>query len=94
MKALPASLTNPQTGFALAGLLIASLVAAQVPPAPAKPSVAELLWKWTPLLAQGFLFNLVISFCAMAVGTVLYLALGFVFHPLVVGVPVFGRPAY
>src|SRR2546426_11473470 len=31
---------------------------------------------------------------AIAVGTALYLALGFIFHPLVVGVPVFGRPAY
>jgi uncharacterized membrane protein len=31
---------------------------------------------------------------ALVVGTVLYLALGFVFHPLVVGVPVFGRPAF
>ena len=31
---------------------------------------------------------------AIVVGTVLYLALGLVFHPLVVGVPVFGTPAY
>jgi uncharacterized membrane protein len=31
---------------------------------------------------------------AIVVGTLLYLALGLVFHPLVVGVPVFGRPAY
>jgi uncharacterized membrane protein len=31
---------------------------------------------------------------AIAVGTALYLALGFIFHPLVVGVPVFGRSAY
>jgi uncharacterized membrane protein len=31
---------------------------------------------------------------ALVVGTVLYLALGFIFHPLVVGVPVFGRPAF
>lgn len=31
---------------------------------------------------------------ALVVGTLLYLALGLVFHPLVVGVPVFGRPAY
>jgi uncharacterized membrane protein len=31
---------------------------------------------------------------AIVVGTVLYLALGLVFHPLVVGVAVFGRPAY
>src|SRR6476646_11150291 len=31
---------------------------------------------------------------ALVLGTLLYLALGLVFHPLVVGVPVFGRPAY
>jgi uncharacterized membrane protein len=30
---------------------------------------------------------------AIAVGTVLYLALGFIFHPIVIGVPVFGSPA-
>ncbi|MGA8078770.1 MAG: NnrU family protein, partial [Xanthobacteraceae bacterium] len=29
---------------------------------------------------------------AVVVGTVLYLALGFVFHPIVIGVPVFGMP--
>ena len=31
---------------------------------------------------------------ALVVGTLLYLALGFIFHPIVVGVPVFGAPAY
>jgi uncharacterized membrane protein len=31
---------------------------------------------------------------ALVVGTVLYLALGLVFHPAVVGTAVFGRPAY
>jgi uncharacterized membrane protein len=31
---------------------------------------------------------------AVAVGTVLYLLLGLVFHPLVVGIPVFGKAAY
>jgi hypothetical protein len=31
---------------------------------------------------------------AFIVGTLLYLALGFVFHPLVIGRPVFGTPAY
>jgi len=31
---------------------------------------------------------------AVIVGTILYLALGLVFHPLVVGQPVFGRPAF
>jgi uncharacterized membrane protein len=31
---------------------------------------------------------------AIVVGTLVYLALGFVFHPLVIGVPVFGTPAF
>jgi uncharacterized membrane protein len=31
---------------------------------------------------------------ALLVGTILYLVLGLVFHPLVVGIPVFGRPAF
>jgi len=30
---------------------------------------------------------------AVVVGTILYLALGFVFHPIVVGLPAFGTPA-
>ena len=30
---------------------------------------------------------------ALVVGTILYLALGFIFHPIVVGVAVFGTPA-
>jgi hypothetical protein len=31
---------------------------------------------------------------AIVLGTLLYLALGLIFHPLVVGIPVFGRAAY
>jgi uncharacterized membrane protein len=31
---------------------------------------------------------------ALVVGTILYLALGFIFHPIVVGVAVFGTPAH
>ena len=31
---------------------------------------------------------------ALVVGTILYLVLGLVFHPMVVGIPVFGRPAF
>jgi uncharacterized membrane protein len=31
---------------------------------------------------------------ALVTGTILYLALGLVFHPIVVGIPVFGRPAF
>ena len=30
---------------------------------------------------------------AIVVGTIVYLALGFVFHPIVIGVPAFGTPA-
>jgi uncharacterized membrane protein len=30
---------------------------------------------------------------ALAVGTILYLLLGLMFHPLVIGIPVFGRAA-
>src|SRR5262249_35750727 len=31
--------------------------------------ILATLWKWTPLLAQGFLLNIAISFLAMAIGT-------------------------
>ena len=44
-----------------------------------------------PPLPAGGLRNDIIAF---VVGTVLYLVLGLIFHPLVIGVPVFGRPAF
>jgi hypothetical protein len=31
---------------------------------------------------------------AIVVGTIIYLALGFVFHPIVIGVPAFGSAAF
>jgi uncharacterized membrane protein len=34
-----------------------------------------------------------IDIIAIVVGTIIYLALGFVFHPVVIGVPAFGTPA-
>src|SRR5215475_6571243 len=43
-----------------------------------------------PSIPAGGLRNDII---ALVIGTLLYLALGLVFHPLVVGVPVFGAPA-
>ena len=36
----------------------------------------ELLLKWTPLLAEGFIFNIAISFMAMAFGTLAGVFLG------------------
>ncbi|MGH8852583.1 MAG: amino acid ABC transporter permease [Casimicrobiaceae bacterium] len=41
------------------------------------PSILATIWKWTPLLARGFVFNLAISFVAMAVGTAFGMLLGF-----------------
>jgi polar amino acid transport system permease protein len=64
-------------GVALAAALVASGALAQLQVLPGRPSVPELLIKWTPLLAQGFLFNLLISVCAMALGTVAGVLLGF-----------------
>jgi polar amino acid transport system permease protein len=42
-----------------------------------QPSILATIWKWTPLLLRGFVFNLAISFVAMAVGTALGVLLGF-----------------
>jgi polar amino acid transport system permease protein len=70
-------LASARTGIALVALFAAAIVVAQVQAVPGKPSVAELIVKWTPLLAKGFLFNLLISICAMALGTVAGVLLGF-----------------
>jgi polar amino acid transport system permease protein len=42
----------------------------------ARPGIAALLWKWSPLIFQGFLFNILISVLSMAIGTVAGVALG------------------
>ena len=41
-----------------------------------KSSIIEVLWRWMPLLMKGFIFNIVISICAMAIGTAAGAALG------------------
>jgi polar amino acid transport system permease protein len=63
-------------GMALAAIFVASVALAQIQSPPAKPGVLELLAKWTPLLAKGFVFNLLISVCAMALGTAAGAVLG------------------
>jgi polar amino acid transport system permease protein len=40
------------------------------------PSILATIFKWTPLLARGFSLNIAMSFLAMALATVLGLALG------------------
>jgi len=71
-----ADLLSSRTAIALAAALLASGALAQLQAVPGQPSVLELLIKWTPLLAQGFLFNILISVCAMALGTAAGVLLG------------------
>jgi polar amino acid transport system permease protein len=71
-----ADLLCTRSGVALAAALVASAALAQLQALPGRPSVPELLIKWTPLLAEGFLFNVLISVCAMTVGTAAGVLLG------------------
>ena len=50
---------------------------AQAQAGPSQPSILETIWKWTPLLLRGFVFNLLISFIAMGIGTLAGVFLGF-----------------
>ena len=65
-----------QTGLLLLVALIGSVATAQAQAVAAQASVLSLLLKWTPLLAQDFLFNLAISFMAMLLGTAAGVVLG------------------
>lgn len=71
------SLFTARTGVLLLVMLVTSVAMAQVQARDPSASVIDLLIKWTPLLAQGFGFNLLISALAMLVGTVAGLLLGF-----------------
>lgn len=53
---------------ALAAFCLATMAVAQQAGEP-KPSAIEVLIRWAPLLLWGFLFNIVISVLAMAIGT-------------------------
>lgn len=71
-------LLNPLTMMLVFGCLIASVIgtAWAQDATPATRSTFAILWKWTPLLAQGFGFNILISILSMAIGTVLGVFLG------------------
>ena len=58
----------------LALTLAATIALAQ--PLAAKASAAEVLMRWAPLLLWGFAFNLLISFAAMAIGTLFGVPVG------------------
>ncbi|MEP6997118.1 MAG: amino acid ABC transporter permease [Betaproteobacteria bacterium] len=64
-------------GFALLVVFVIGCGIAEAQAGSDNPSILATLWKWTPLLARGFVFNLAISFVAMAVGTAFGMLLGF-----------------
>jgi polar amino acid transport system permease protein len=64
-------------GVALLAAFVTGCAIAQAQAQPGNPSILETIWKWTPLLARGFVFNLAISFMAMGIGTIAGLFLGY-----------------
>jgi polar amino acid transport system permease protein len=67
---------NARVALLLVACFAIQCVAAQVESSASKPGVAATLLKWTPLLAKGFFWNVVISAVAIAVGTALGFLLG------------------
>jgi polar amino acid transport system permease protein len=65
-----------QHGVLLVGALALAVFVGEAEAGPGVPSIAATLLKWTPLLAQGFALNIAMSMLAMAIGTVLGLAVG------------------
>jgi polar amino acid transport system permease protein len=68
---------RPAHGVALALLFLIGCGWAEAQALAGQPSIVETIWKWTPVLLRGFLFNLLISAVAMASGTAVGLFLGF-----------------
>jgi len=60
----------------VAGLWLGLAVDAFAASAAAQPSILSLMVKWSPVLFGGFLFNLLISFLSMAIGTAAGIILG------------------
>ena len=58
-----------RSGLVLATVLIAAVGIGEAEAGPGDPSVIATLLKWTPLLAQGFGLNVLMSVLAMAAGT-------------------------
>jgi polar amino acid transport system permease protein len=63
-------------GVLLPVALVLSVCIGEAQAGPGTPSILATILKWTPLLGQGFALNIAMSFLAMAIGTVLGLALG------------------
>jgi polar amino acid transport system permease protein len=65
-----------EQGFVLIAALALAVFVGEAEAGPGVPSIPATLIKWTPLLAQGFALNIAMSMLAMAIGTVLGLAVG------------------
>ncbi|MFK5977384.1 MAG: amino acid ABC transporter permease [Rhizobiaceae bacterium] len=63
-------------GLILAAVLVMSTGVAHSAADPAAVSIFDVLLRWMPLLLNGFMFNIIISICAMAIGTLVGAALG------------------
>ncbi len=80
-SALPPLRLSLWHGAALAAFVVLTALAAGAAAAPApRAGVLAELARWSPLLLRGFGFNILISFMAMAIGTILgaFLGLGLV----------------
>ena len=64
-------------GIALLVMFLVGCGVARAQASAYDPDILATIWKWTPLLARGFVFNLAISFLAMAIGTAAGFFLGF-----------------
>lgn len=71
-------LLHPLTLILVLACFIASVIGAAwaQDAAPTPESLVFVLLKWTPLLAEGFVYNILISLLSMGIGTVLGLFLG------------------
>jgi polar amino acid transport system permease protein len=73
---LPAASLTTRHGALLIIALVLALCVGEAQAGPGAASILATLLRWTPLLAQGFALNIAMSFLAMAIGSVLGLALG------------------
>jgi polar amino acid transport system permease protein len=72
----PRSPFTAHHGILLLVALMLSICVGEAQAGSGTPSILATILRWTPLLAQGFALNIAMSFLAMAIGTVLGLALG------------------
>lgn len=75
-QALPPFQIRLWHGVALFALVLMSSGLVYADDTEGRASALSILFKWMPLLLTGFIFNIVISFCAMALGTLVGTALG------------------